>query len=568
MKAFIANSQITFNFQQKSNKSMSLKPIKILITIAIGTLTQSCATITMSKRQNVDIVTHEMSPKISINDYVVSNSSDSVRVSLFRGGVQSLSLDYGKDYLPIHSDIVTSGNRSGIFYITQIPNILTFGAGWVVDSWSNRGYRYKAKFRLDQHPIHIPVRDSSLKFIQLERMRYADSAILPIEVNGFYHHDLDYAMDRAQRKHNRGNGESASEKFLKESLLEVRSKKSKLSSPPNEELLKILRNGGFVDSSAVFKDYSNTLYVETTLLRNQKFELALSKRNSLQDDYVNKRLMIEWKIKNIYGEILDTIITSSYSSSLRKNYSYDGKEKFNGFTKDHNRMNSDAIVKGYMAVYESESFQDLLKINDTPTQTSPTTIALPLRAVQNGADAMRATVIVRTKKGHGSGFSVSEDGYIITNYHVISGTNPQKPMDIMIIDNSGATWPARFIKASKDHDLALLKIDKVFESSFVLPDGPNAKLMDNVVAIGTPMSESLSQSFSSGTVSGFRSAGIYELLQLSMAVNSGNSGGPLLTEDGSLKGVVTGKLVGNNVEGIGFAIPAYRIAEYLGLIFI
>ena len=131
----------------------------------------------------------------------------------------------------------------------------------------------------------------------------------------------------------------------------------------------------------------------------------------------------------------------------------------------------------------------------------------------------------------------------------------------------GATWPARFIKASKDHDLALLKIDKVFESSFVLPDGPNAKLLDKVVAIGTPMSESLSQSFSSGTVSGFRSVGIYELLQLSMAVNSGNSGGPLLTEDGSLKGVVTGKLVGNNVEGIGYAIPAYRIAEYLGLIF-
>ena len=81
------------------------------------------------------------------------------------------------------------------------------------------------------------------------------------------------------------------------------------------------------------------------------------------------------------------------------------------------------------------------------------------------------------------------------------------------------------------------------------------------------MSESLSQSFSSGTVSGFRSAGIYEMLQLSMAVNSGNSGGPLLTEDGSLIGVVTGKLVGNNVEGIGFAIPAYRIAEYMDIVF-
>ena len=148
MKAFIANSQITFNFQQKPNKSMSLKHIKILTTIAIGILTQSCATITMSKRQNVDIVTHEMSPKISINDYVVSNSSDSVRVSLFRGGVQSLSLDYGKDYLPIHSDIVTSRNRSGVFYITQIPNILTFGVGWVVDSWSNRGYRTSSWLQL------------------------------------------------------------------------------------------------------------------------------------------------------------------------------------------------------------------------------------------------------------------------------------------------------------------------------------------------------------------------------------------------------------------------------------
>ena len=81
--------------------------------------------------------------------------------------------------------------------------------------------------------------------------------------------------------------------------------------------------------------------------------------------------------------------------------------------------------------------------------------------------------------------------------------------------------------------------------------------------IGAPKSIELGQTVTTGIISNERNANNNELLQLSMPVNGGNSGGPLFNKTGVLDGVIVAKLVGESTEGISFAIPAYKIGAYL-----
>ena len=87
----------------------------------------------------------------------------------------------------------------------------------------------------------------------------------------------------------------------------------------------------------------------------------------------------------------------------------------------------------------------------------------------------------------------------------------------------------------------------------------------DVYTVGAPKSIELGQTFTSGLISNERNANNNQLLQLSMPVNFGNSGGPLFDQSGLLHGVIVAKLVGESTEGISFAIPAYKIGEYLNI---
>ncbi len=83
--------------------------------------------------------------------------------------------------------------------------------------------------------------------------------------------------------------------------------------------------------------------------------------------------------------------------------------------------------------------------------------------------------------------------------------------------------------------------------------------------IGAPKSIELGQSISAGIISNERNNNNNVLLQLGMSVNAGNSGGPLFNKDGVLDGVVCAKLIGENTEGVAFAIPSYLIQGYLNI---
>ncbi len=168
-------------------------------------------------------------------------------------------------------------------------------------------------------------------------------------------------------------------------------------------------------------------------------------------------------------------------------------------------------------------------------------------------------------EGAGSGVIISEDGYIITNNHVI-----EDAATITVYTTDSKKYAAELIGADEESDLAVLKIEAEGLTNAVFGDSSKLAVGQEVIAIGNPLG-SLGGTVTNGIISALaREVSIsgtpMTLLQTNAAVNPGNSGGGLFNLNGELVGIVNAKSSGSGIEGLGFAIPsnvAKEVAEYL-----
>lgn len=161
-----------------------------------------------------------------------------------------------------------------------------------------------------------------------------------------------------------------------------------------------------------------------------------------------------------------------------------------------------------------------------------------------------------TAQGQGSGVIISEDGYIVTNAHVVSGADAVS----VVIGTEKQEIEAKIIGSDARTDIAVLKIDKTGLDYLKLGNSNEIKVGEMVAAIGNPGGLSLSNSLTVGYVSGLdREVTIdnytMNYLQTDAAINPGNSGGALINMYGQLIGINSAKISDTNYEGIGFAIP-------------
>ncbi len=165
-----------------------------------------------------------------------------------------------------------------------------------------------------------------------------------------------------------------------------------------------------------------------------------------------------------------------------------------------------------------------------------------------------------TSAASGSGFIISDDGYILTNFHVIEDSD-----SISVSMYSGDSYEADLIGYDESNDIAVLKIEVEGLSPVILGDSDNLNVGDSVVAIGNPLGE-LTFSLTSGTISAkdrevtFSGNITMNLLQTDCAINSGNSGGALFNLYGEVIGVTNAKYSSSSgseasIDNIGFAIP-------------
>ena len=180
--------------------------------------------------------------------------------------------------------------------------------------------------------------------------------------------------------------------------------------------------------------------------------------------------------------------------------------------------------------------------------------------IQMLKEVVNSVVTVETEGKFGSGVFISDNGYLLTNYHVIEG---KKVIYVKIdIDKK---IKAELIKFNKDFDLAILQVDIISSKGLYLAEDNNCNLGEDVFAIGTPIDKKLQQSISKGIISGFREFNGVNFIQTDVNINSGNSGGPLLNVNGEIIGINTLKATGKDVSGIGFSIPSTIVLKMLNI---
>ena len=185
-----------------------------------------------------------------------------------------------------------------------------------------------------------------------------------------------------------------------------------------------------------------------------------------------------------------------------------------------------------------------------------------------------------TSAATGSGFVLTQDGYIVTNYHVIEDAANDSSVSIEVSFADGTKYTAQLVGGEQDNDIAVLKIDATGLQHVTLGNSSQLVVGESVYAIGNPLGE-LTYTLTDGIVSaldrlittssqdanGNTVSTTLNVLQTNCAINPGNSGGPLFDSYGNVVGVVSAKMTesssGVSAEGLGFAIPINDVKDII-----
>ena len=272
---------------------------------------------------------------------------------------------------------------------------------------------------------------------------------------------------------------------------------------------------------------------------------------------------IKW---SVYDVVLDKVV---YEKNHKGVYVEEGKIETTDFTNDVEQTLKNALEEATKAVLFDEAFVAVFEKKDDESTEKDTKVAdseitiiqgeLPTYAKKSDLikEAITSCVTIKNENSFGSGFFITEDGMIMTNYHVIEGAE-----EVTVVLNQGFELEGKVVYYDEGRDVALVDIPgKKYKglhlSTEQVPTG------EDVFAIGTPVDVSLGQSVSSGIVSGKRKMEDYIFIQTDVSINGGNSGGPLIDYLGNVVGVVVAKRT--DAEGIALAIPIQEALDALNI---
>jgi len=351
---------------------------------------------------------------------------------------------------------------------------------------------------------------------------------------------------------------------------DVVNSKCKNCSDENGFQIEGLRNG--------FKGLASTGYVDTNLavlnLGNNRCRLEVG-INSLNILYLepeiycrNVAVKMEVEMSYVFDDNYGREIFRGAKKGKSGVYSLDaiGWQKLDcqGQLNYIEKYFQEAIANSFFDMIADSAFKNVFSDKEKLSAAKMDVLRIkPTALVTEMKSALSATVTITADGSFGSGCVISNDGYILTSYHVISETEDSL---IKVISNKGDTLICKVERTSKKADLALLKVEKAFPFSFKLDENSEFEVADEVIAIGTPAYMELSQTVSKGIISGVRNStdGI-KLIQTDVSVSPGNSGGPLIRRPATFLGVVNSKISGNRVEGLGFCTPVSDVIKFLKL---
>ena len=232
-----------------------------------------------------------------------------------------------------------------------------------------------------------------------------------------------------------------------------------------------------------------------------------------------------------------------------------------------NSNSSNNSSSGYVSQVSLENYSDTAVY--AANKILPSIVGIKLEyTVNNAMLSMFGQPSTSTATATGSGIIISEDGYILTNNHVISSDSNNSDSYYQISEASKLTvtlfnddteYSATIVGKDEETDLAVIKIDKTGLPKAEFADSDSIKVGEFAMAVGNPMG--MDSTVTCGIVSAVNrevtdsDGKTYTLIQTDAAINAGNSGGALVNSEGKVIGINTLKLEGTGIEGLGFAIP-------------
>ncbi|MBU5487930.1 trypsin-like peptidase domain-containing protein [Clostridium sp. MSJ-8] len=222
--------------------------------------------------------------------------------------------------------------------------------------------------------------------------------------------------------------------------------------------------------------------------------------------------------------------------------------------------------------YAPAEFLNSSTDNDSTTLTAaeaiekvkPAVVTISTKTIVSSSNSIFSSGQQEEQEGIGSGFIINEEGYILTNYHVVEGST-----EVKVLLSTGEEVDATVVNYDEEKDIAMVKLADGTKVPGVAELGNSDAVYagEEVIAIGTPLSKEFSATSTKGIVSAVNrdvetdTGTTMNLIQTDAAINPGNSGGPLINTKGQVIGINSMKIVVTEVEGIGFAIPINEASD-------
>lgn len=533
------------------------RPLKIFlaafVSLSLVFCLSGCASIFIPKKQRVTIHTGDPEAKVFMDGGTELGSGAVVKERIEKDGIRQVTVvtpGSKPDYY-----VIMPSHRPVFFWLAQPFNVLTCFYGYAFDFYYDKNISYRRVHHFDRNNTQLTYRNPETeKYIEYQAVwlnpENPDRDFISAEVKISKKPEvLKKRMEAAEAKAKlKANVKTTPNRNVTKVISGGPYTLAKDQAKNTEGVRKLLGETGYADtSSSIFPDPVNTLRLQALVMEGCHFSVN-AKRG---DAYRKLKLLTRWYFVNHFGEIRDSIEVESFSGDLYLG----GSSIF-----------QDAMANSFLLLQDTDLFKKYLK------KETHQPISDPLLLLSSAKDtlgqkelAQKASLIVQTADGHGSGFAVTNDGYVVTNYHVISSRYEGKYDPIYVIDSDGLKFEAQVVRVNRNADLALLKVDRKFAYCVRLSSEKTFTSTQPIFTIGAPKSVELGQSVTNGVVSGERQAPQMTYVQLSLAVSPGNSGGPVFDDQCRLQGVLVSKLISMDVEGICFAIPGYKVMEYLNL---
>ncbi len=548
---------------------------KLFTIILLGVTLSSCSALFVSKKQKtVNIKSEESDAKIYLDDELIGRGKGTVNK------VEKSGFKQVKIVTPIRTQyhVLRPSGRATGWYVTMpidcIFAIPTFGYS-LMSAFSSQAKFYKyASDNVFRSPYTDPKKLKDEKDIKYFATKIKINDIkndLKYFVVNYKKGDLSEEYQKAEDKAYKLEQKKAKKNSYNSANIDLidDSKVNYDDSYFSGDMFNLLISTGYIDTTGIIlKNNQKIMGLESTIVGGKMYNAFNSASNKT---LFRVKFDIDWKIKNVYGQTLDSVRVSEFSDEFAfKRWYLKTDERDN----DLRTAFQNAVTNSFLKLYELDEFDNNIKIgkNIMVTKNQQVTITKPSVSnyVTNTKDALKAAVSIKLKdnKGHGSGFAISTDGYILTNYHVVAGDQVNDFKKFTVILPNGTEEEGTVISSDPIHDIVLIKINAPFEKCFEVSKEKEYENFMEVTTVGTPISIQLGSSVASGILSNERDVEGKKILQLNMSVSPGNSGGPLFdSKTGKLHGVITSKLIGKNTEGISFAAPAFYILEQLNIKF-